>query len=169
MTKKPKLNDKQKLFCEEYIVDLNGTQAYIRAGYSPKGARTSASRMLSNVNIQEYIIELKAKRLERVRVSQDYVLEKLVEVVEFNSQRQALMSTVEGEPDPETGRPRLDTKIVETHINSDMVHKAVKTIGDHLEMFKNVTKEAPQDDRPPEEIAVDVAQKIINERMEKDG
>ena len=49
------LTDKQKRFCEEYLIDLNATQAAIRAGYSPKTAEQTASRLLRNVNVQEYI------------------------------------------------------------------------------------------------------------------
>ena len=39
------LTDKQKRFCEEYLIDLNATQAAIRAGYSPKTAEQTASRL----------------------------------------------------------------------------------------------------------------------------
>lgn len=49
------LTDKQKRFCEEYLIDLNATQAAIRAGYSPKTAEQTASRLLRNVKVQEYI------------------------------------------------------------------------------------------------------------------
>lgn len=49
------LTDKQKRFCDEYLIDLNATQAAIRAGYSPKTAEQTASRLLRNVKVQEYI------------------------------------------------------------------------------------------------------------------
>ncbi|VEJ54617.1 terminase small subunit [Pragia fontium] len=75
-----KLNDKQELFCREYIVDLNATQAAIRAGYSEKTAQEQSSRLLSNVMIQSRIAELNADRLERVRIDADYVLNRLVEI-----------------------------------------------------------------------------------------
>ena len=48
------LNEKQKKFVREWIKDYNATQAAIRAGYSPKTARTSASRLLTNENILKY-------------------------------------------------------------------------------------------------------------------
>ena len=50
------LPPKQARFVEEYLIDLNATQAAIRAGYSPKTARVQASRMLANVNVQEALI-----------------------------------------------------------------------------------------------------------------
>ena len=74
------LNEKQKQFCEEYIIDLNGTQAAIRAGYSEKTANRIASELLSKLDIQEYICELKNKRSERVRYSQDELMRDILEV-----------------------------------------------------------------------------------------
>ncbi len=53
--KKKKLTAKQQKFCDEYLVDLNATQAAIRAGYSPKTAYSIGGRLLSKVEIQEYI------------------------------------------------------------------------------------------------------------------
>lgn len=47
------LTDKQARFCEEYLIDLNATQAAIRAGYSEKTAREQAAQNLSKLNIQE--------------------------------------------------------------------------------------------------------------------
>lgn len=55
------LNDKQKQFCNEYMIDLNATQAAIRAGYSQKTAQEQSARLLSNVMVQEYIQELQKR------------------------------------------------------------------------------------------------------------
>lgn len=74
------LNDKQEMFCREYLVDLNATQAAIRAGYSEKTANAQSSRLLINVNIQNRIKELKSNRNERVEIDADYVLKRLVEI-----------------------------------------------------------------------------------------
>ena len=68
------LNDKQKRFCEEYIKDLNATQAYIRAGYSKNGAKVSASQLLANPNIREYVSFLQVEREERTKVTLDSVV-----------------------------------------------------------------------------------------------
>ena len=69
------LSLKQKRFCDEYLIDLNATQAAIRAGYSKKTAREQASRLLSNVNVQAYIQEQMKARSERTQISQDKVLQ----------------------------------------------------------------------------------------------
>jgi phage terminase small subunit len=53
------LTPKIKRFCEEYIKDLNGTQAAIRAGYSKKTAKEKASQLLTKVNVQDYLFQLK--------------------------------------------------------------------------------------------------------------
>lgn len=74
------LNDKQEMFCREYLIDLNATQAAIRAGYSEKTANAQSSRLLINVNIQNRIKELKSNRNERVEIDADYVLKRLVEI-----------------------------------------------------------------------------------------
>lgn len=74
------LNEKQKLFCEEYLIDLNGTQAAIRAGYSKNTANEQSAQLLAKLSIQEYITELKTKRLERIQYSQDDLLKDLIEV-----------------------------------------------------------------------------------------
>ena len=74
------LTDKQEAFCREYIVDLNATQATIRAGYSKKTANSQAGRLLLNVGIQERISELKSSRMERIDVNADYVLNRLVDI-----------------------------------------------------------------------------------------
>lgn len=71
---------KQQLFVREYMADLNATAAAIRANYSDKTARQQASRLLSNVNIQQAITELKSGRNERLNIDADYVLRRLLEV-----------------------------------------------------------------------------------------
>ena len=72
-----KLTAKQQRFCDEYLIDLNATQAAIRAGYSLKTARAQGQRMLTNVDIQTYISELIKKREERTEITQDSVLREL--------------------------------------------------------------------------------------------
>ena len=74
------LNEKQKQFCEEYIIDLNGTQAAIRAGYSTKTANEQAAQLLAKLSIQEYIQKIKNKRSERVKYSQDELMRDILEV-----------------------------------------------------------------------------------------
>lgn len=75
-----KLTDLMELFCQEYLVDLNATQAAIRAGYSKNGAGAQGSRLLSYPVIQKRIEELKAQRVQRVQVDQDRIVQELVHI-----------------------------------------------------------------------------------------
>lgn len=61
-------------FVDEYLIDLNGTQAAIRAGFAAKGAHVTAVRLLSNPKLQGLIQAKMAARAERVGMSQDQVL-----------------------------------------------------------------------------------------------
>lgn len=58
------MTPKQKRFCVEYLVDLNGTQAAIRAGYSKKTANRIASQLLSKLDIKSYIAEIREREFE---------------------------------------------------------------------------------------------------------
>ena len=71
------LTGKQKRFCEEYIIDLNGTKAAIRAGYAPNSANEQAARMLAKDSVQQYIQQLKAARSQRTEITADRVLQEL--------------------------------------------------------------------------------------------
>ena len=79
MTNK-KLTAKQEMFCREYLIDLNGTQAAIRAGYAESGAKVEASRLLTNANVIEYIAELKAPREQKLEINAEWVLNQAVKV-----------------------------------------------------------------------------------------
>ncbi|CAA0254351.1 terminase small subunit [Tenacibaculum maritimum] len=70
-SKHKKLTPKQKRFCEEYVIDLNGTQAAVRTGYSEKTANRIASENLSKPDIQNYISELQKDIQERNKITVD--------------------------------------------------------------------------------------------------
>lgn len=78
------LNEKQKRFCEEYLIDLNATQAAIRAGYSVKTAAEQSSRLLTNVNIQNEISTKMAERSKRTGVNQDRIVQELARLAFCN-------------------------------------------------------------------------------------
>ncbi|GAA6196680.1 terminase small subunit [Pseudophaeobacter arcticus] len=74
------LTAKQERFVAEYLIDLNATQAAIRAGYSEKGANVQGSKLLANANIQAAIQEAQAKRSIRTKITQDRVLQELARI-----------------------------------------------------------------------------------------
>ena len=71
---------KQERFVEEYLIDLNATQAAIRAGYSPRTARSIASENLAKPDIQEAIAEAKRERSETTKIDAEWVLRQAVEL-----------------------------------------------------------------------------------------
>lgn len=73
-----KLTAKQEMFCHEYLIDLNATQAAIRAGYSKKTAYIIGHENLRKPKISEFITKAKAKRIEKVTIDANWVLEKAV-------------------------------------------------------------------------------------------
>lgn len=79
-----KLTAKQKKFVEEYLIDLNATQAAIRAGYSPNTAQEQSSRLLSNVMVKNEIDKAMAQRSRRTGISQDRVLRELAKIAFVN-------------------------------------------------------------------------------------
>lgn len=82
MKENSKLSDKQQRFCEEYLKDFNATAAYLRAGYkcSEASARASASKLLTNPNIQEYIEAKKKENAAKVDLTPQWVLEQTLKV-----------------------------------------------------------------------------------------
>lgn len=77
------LTEKQRRFCEEYLVDLNATQAYCRSGYSVKKrvtAEQNASKLLRNPKVQEYISALRQQQSERTGITADSVLNEIAKI-----------------------------------------------------------------------------------------
>lgn len=111
--KKRKLSVKHKRFCEEYLVDLNATQAAIRAGYKEKTARSQGQRLLTNVDIQKYIAELQKKQSERTGITADTVLKELEKIA-----------------------------LTDTEISGKEKIKALELLGKHLGMFSGQTEDS---------------------------
>ena len=79
-----KLTNKQEAFCREYIIDLNATQAALRAGYSEKTAQMIGSENLTKPIINQCIAELIKVRSDKAGVSAKYVLDRLKEIDELD-------------------------------------------------------------------------------------
>lgn len=127
--KSPHLPPKQRRFVEEYLVDLNGAQAAIRAGYSPKTAREQASQILSRSNVQAAIKEEMAKREKRTGIKADYVLKNLVEIVERCMQRAPVCNAKGEQIQDEEGRGVWQ-------FNGRDANKALDLLGKHLGLFQ---------------------------------
>lgn len=110
------MTDKQKMFCHEYMVDRNATQAAIRAGYSPKTAKSQGQRLLTKVDIKKYIDEHTEEQYERAGISADDVLNELVSI--------AMVDGVEI-----TGKQKI---------------KALELLGRHLGLFDTAKDKAAE-------------------------
>lgn len=75
-----KLNDRQRQFVREYLIDFNATQAAIRAGYSPKAATAVASRLLTNANVSAAIEEGRQRLAEKTDITAERVLAELAKI-----------------------------------------------------------------------------------------
>ena len=142
------MTDKQARFCEEYMIDLNATQAAIRAGYSPKTAREQAPRLLANVSIQNRIAQLQAEQSRRTGVSADRVVRELAKIAFANASDLI---------DPETASVKLDASRDLAAIQSIKVKsfgedglehevkladklRALDLLGKHLGMYKDASE-----------------------------
>lgn len=154
-----KLTDKQKKFVEEYLVDLNATQAAIRAGYSKKTADKTAAKLVVKSCIKNAISEEIAKRSKRTEITQDRVLKELAKIgfadikdyLQYRTEKTQIATNDEGEPiigyreiiDIKTSEEVDGTIINEVSISKDGTFKfklydklsALEKMGKHLGMF----------------------------------
>lgn len=91
-----RMTAKQKRFCDEYLIDLNATQAAIRAGYSPKTARNIANENLTKPNIKAYIEKRMKEKEDNLIASQDEVLRYLTSVMRGESKSSVLAMAGDG-------------------------------------------------------------------------
>lgn len=122
-----KLTDKQEMFCHEYIIDLNGTQAAIRAGYSERTARTTAAKLLAKGNVLARVKELKDKRADKLNLDAYWVLKRLKDISDRSMQAEPVMQFDAGLGEMvETGEYEFD---------STGANRATELIGKHIGMF----------------------------------
>ena len=93
---KPKVTEQQERFIQEYLVDLNATQAAKRAGYSQKTAYSQGQRLLKHVVIAARLAEARREWAERVGITQDAVLSELA-AIGFSRASTFLRSTPDGD------------------------------------------------------------------------
>ena len=92
-----KMTNKQRRFCEEYLVDLNATQAAIRSGYSKKTAHKIGTENLQKPVIREYLDKCMREKESKLIASQDEVLRYLTSVMRGESESEIVV--VEGQGD----------------------------------------------------------------------
>lgn len=129
-----KLTDKQKRFIEEYLVDLNATQAAIRAGYSEKTAYSIGEENLKKPEIKRAIEDAQLNRSSRVQITQDDVIRMLIENIEKSSgAKQVVITQTRKSEDGEF----VGDDVAQFVYEPSSVNKALELLGKHLGMFKD--------------------------------
>jgi phage terminase small subunit len=127
------MTPKQQRFVEEYLIDLNATQAAIRAGYSAKTANEQGARLLANVSVRTAVTEAKAKRSEEAQIDAAYVLRQAVKLHERCMQEISPVTDRKGQQVlDEQGRPVFE-------FNALGASKALELVGKHvsIQAFKD--------------------------------
>lgn len=144
-----KLTKKQQLFVDEYLIDLNATQAAIRAGYSVDTAREIGCENLTKPNIQQAIAEHMAERSKRTGVNQDRVVLELARIAFVNIED--VVDTDTGEILPNASKDDLaciesvkfkqsDNQYggsIEREVKFASKLKALELLGKHLGMWND--------------------------------
>lgn len=128
-----KLTAKQQRFCDEYLIDLNATQAAIRAGYSKKTAKAIGNENLTKPDIKNYIEERMAEKEKNLIADQDEVLKYLTAVLRGEGTEE--MVVVEGQGD---GYSRA--AVVTRDISPKDRLKAAELLGKRYSLFKDNVK-----------------------------
>ncbi|WP_315069631.1 terminase small subunit [uncultured Clostridium sp.] len=144
-----KLTKRQEQFCDEYLIDLNVTQAATRAGYSKFYAMNKAYKLLDNPAIKEYIDKRMMDRQKRTEITQDIVLEELrrialakptdfFEVEDMGQYKRVSIVPTKDIPEDKIGAIagiKQGANGIEVKLHDRL--KALELIGRHLGMFKD--------------------------------
>ena len=169
-----KLTPKQKLFSDEYLIDLNATRAYKAAYKSVKKdetARTNGSRMLTNANVSKYIKERMNERSKRTEITQDNVLKELAtiafaKVTDFVTIENGVVIVKDTKDIPKDLLPAIASikegknGIEVSFYNKD---KSLELLGRHLGMFNDKIEVSGTINNPMEGLTTDELKKLIDD------
>lgn len=142
------LTEKQKVFADEYLVDLNATRAYLLAYPRVKKdevAKAAASRLLTNVNVAAYVEERMQDRQKRTEITQDRVLEELAAIAfaratdyaEVRHERVIIKDTADLTEDQIKAIAGIKEGKFGIEVKLNDKEKALELLGKHLGMFKD--------------------------------
>ncbi len=156
-----RLTKKNEAFCDEYLIDLNATQAAIRAGYSVESAGSIGSELLQKPEIRARIDKAMAERSRRTGINADRVLRELARVAFVDPSQVVDLNTAEVKPDAikddlaaiagmkvkyvphkdfdEDGEPIIE-QAIEREVRLADKLKALELCGKHLGMFADKVK-----------------------------
>lgn len=167
------ITEKQKLFADEYLIDLNATRAY-RVAYksikTDEAAAVNASRLLRNANVASYIQQQMDARQIRTEITQDRVIEELAaiafaKVTDYANIRHGQLVLKDTQDLTDTQIKALagikDGKFgVEVKLNDK--EKALELLGRHLGMFKDRVELSGTINNPYKDLTTDELKKLID-------
>jgi len=134
-----KLTLKQRVFCNEYLIDLNATQAAIRAGYSKKYANTNANKLLQNTTIKTYIDE-QLKKIEDICIADAAeVMKYLTSVMRGEIDEEVIVVEGEGEGCSSAKKVMKQVGAKERNKAAELLGKRYRLFVDRVENETNVT------------------------------
>lgn len=168
---KPRVNQKQERFIQEYLIDLNATQAAIRAGYSERSAYSTGHRMLNNAEVAARLTEARQEWAERVGITQDAVLNELaalgfsrasdyvritkggeieVSLADATDRQMAAIKSIETSTEIYNSKENGDggKEVTRTKLTLHDKRLPLRDIGQHLGMFK--------EDAAPQGVVINV-------------
>ena len=155
------LTDQQNRFVEEYLYDLNGTQAAIRAGYSPNSAESQANRLLRNAKVSAAVSKAKAAQSRRTGINNDRVIRELAKIAFANAGDIINMETacVWGNAAADDKAAIASVKVkssvsptsqtVEREVKLHDKIKALDLLGKHLGLYENAEQNPDTEDLAP--------------------
>ena len=160
---KSKLTPRQSRFVDEYLVDLNATQAAIRAGYSEKTAGRIGPQLLVKTCISKFVQERMNQRSERTEISADMVLQGITRNI-FRCEQAAPVLDREGKPVMTTNK---DGELAAAYkYDATNVFKGYELLGRHLKLFTDKVDHTTSDGTmsPTKEISGDELDKALEKR-----
>lgn len=147
------MNLQQRRFCDEYLIDLNGTQAAIRAGYSPRSAHSRANKLLRREDVQGYIRKRVVEKESRLIAKQNEVLAYLSGVMRREVKEQALFVRkqkrsywAEGE-DGKMHRESVEEdrpEVIEAPVKLADANRAAELLGRYYTLFSERSADAQE-------------------------
>ncbi len=118
------MTPKQKRFVEEYMIDLNASQAAARAGYSARSAGKIGFQLLEKTRISDAIGEAQRARSERTEITQEWVLSRLVENAKRAMQAEPVLD-------------RMGNATGEDTYQGSVANRALELLGKHVDLFND--------------------------------
>ncbi|WP_274433885.1 terminase small subunit [Alicyclobacillus sp. ALC3] len=173
---------RQQAFVEQYLIDLNATQAAIRAGYSPANADKIGSELLGKTGVRACVDAALAERSKRTGINQDIVIQELARIARVNPADVIDPTTGEINSDAVDDlaaiasirvkvTPTKNGEMVEREVKMADKLKALELLGKHLGMFVDRREVTGKDGGPIEMAAIspEERERRIQELLEKRG